>query len=453
VTRLDNKFYLEADLTVVDSPSADLAFKATASDSLLIPSVNKQPDLLYNKAVFVSTGENKNGAYFLPLELYKAKGTIVNKAIDMEHDEQTIVGHIIDYAFMRYDRTIFNPDSLYKEQGEELFDKSEFDIGIVAVMHKLRFPEIAQEILDGHYGVSMEVLYSDYNIKVGDVIIPKDQAERSGIVKLIGQHVRVTHGSKPINGKTGTDRILRIFKNMLFYGCGYTKRPANSRSVILESASEVSINNMVKEFDVKGIPVFDKYVYEASKMEIRTDKKEVADLSEEDSGEEGASGGNMDSPTLEVTSNNNDDANCVSFKRHVWDRNSQEAGAQVVAENWCALFDEACPVAGASLNAACLRSVLGRTIVESVSTQFEALLDARYKRAADLLGVPAPEETTRVHAPGNVYNINQVKSEIKNNNVGEPIDNLITHSHSALASLDDSIAKADKVLGKSKSKE
>lgn len=443
-----NKFFLEADISVIDSPSKDLISKAYASDVLSLSKIKRQPDLLYSKAIFVSTGENKNGAYFIPYELYKAKNSIVNKPLDIEHDEQTIVGHIIDYAFMSQDGHQFDPDSTVNKLGENDFNSTNFDIGIVGVMHKVRFPELASEILKGEYGVSMEVLYGDYHIKVGDIIVPKEQAVRSGLIKMVGQHVHITHASKPIRNNNKTDRILKVFKDMFFYGCGFTKRPANTRSVIMESASEnLDMIDKLDTFDVKGIPVFDQYVYEANKMSILPLKKEHADTIVEDMMEEDME---LSRPILEKIADN-DTSQCISFKRHVYDRNSQEAGAKVIAENWCALFDDACPVAGSATDPACYRSVFGRTVIDTVTSKFDVLLRERQKKAAQLIGIPVPEEKeVRVHNPGNTYDINQVRTEITSNNVGEPLEKLIRHSESAIASLDASMVEADKILEKYK---
>lgn len=89
---------LEADIKV-EKETASL--RETAASIINLPKdSDKQIDLLYFSAIFVSSGENLNHAYFMPSELVKAEGTIINKALDVEHKEEEIIGHIYERAFM-----------------------------------------------------------------------------------------------------------------------------------------------------------------------------------------------------------------------------------------------------------------------------------------------------------------------------------------------------------------
>ena len=72
------KIYLEADIELHKETAA---LRERASKIINLPDEKKkQPDLLYFSAIFVSSGENLNHAYFLPSELVAAEGTIINKA-------------------------------------------------------------------------------------------------------------------------------------------------------------------------------------------------------------------------------------------------------------------------------------------------------------------------------------------------------------------------------------
>jgi len=93
-----DKFYIEADITL-EEETEDLQ-KACAAVIDLPRNEDKQPDLQYFSAVFVSAGTNLNGAHFLPSELVKAEDTIVSKALDVEHKEEDVVGHIYDRVFI-----------------------------------------------------------------------------------------------------------------------------------------------------------------------------------------------------------------------------------------------------------------------------------------------------------------------------------------------------------------
>ena len=61
---------------------------------------DRQRDIQYIVAVFVSTGMNLNGGYFMPSELIAARDTMIGKALDVEHLEHYVVGSIYDRVFM-----------------------------------------------------------------------------------------------------------------------------------------------------------------------------------------------------------------------------------------------------------------------------------------------------------------------------------------------------------------
>ena len=76
------------------------AMRKAAASIIDLPTDNKQHDLQYFSAVYVSTGTNLNFAHFMGSEIVAAKDTIASKALDIEHTEDEIIGHLYDYAFM-----------------------------------------------------------------------------------------------------------------------------------------------------------------------------------------------------------------------------------------------------------------------------------------------------------------------------------------------------------------
>ena len=53
-------------------------------------------DLEILPAIFVSTGMNRNDDVFLPEETWAARNTIINKPVNLSHDNEEIVGHIFE---------------------------------------------------------------------------------------------------------------------------------------------------------------------------------------------------------------------------------------------------------------------------------------------------------------------------------------------------------------------
>ena len=122
------KFYLKADIQL-EKETDDLK-KAVAAVIDLPKVEDKQPDLLYFSAIFVSTGTNLNNAHFLPSELVRAENTIVSKALDVEHKEEDIIGHIYDRAYIDTNNKKLNIDELASKESGSL-DKDYSDMHIV----------------------------------------------------------------------------------------------------------------------------------------------------------------------------------------------------------------------------------------------------------------------------------------------------------------------------------
>lgn len=220
-------------ITVVTPLRVETAALSKAAKALALPAEeDRQPDLQYLTAIFVSSGMNKNGAVFLGSELCKASKTIAHKAVDIEHDERAIIGQITNSVYMDHAGKLIDPCSFVGDKVKAA-DMMDMDVAISAIIHKARFPEIADQILNGEWMVSMEAYYRDYDVKVGDLIIPRDQASQLGYDKLVGSVVRVKDGKKEL----GFHLVGRVLRDITFCGVGIVKSPANERSVILESAA------------------------------------------------------------------------------------------------------------------------------------------------------------------------------------------------------------------------
>ena len=94
---MKHKFYMTASLECVKETEA---LRKEVASVIPLPSVkDRQPDLAYFTSRFVSSGTNLNNAHFMGSELVKSSQTIVAKAVDVEHNEEEIIGHIYACAF------------------------------------------------------------------------------------------------------------------------------------------------------------------------------------------------------------------------------------------------------------------------------------------------------------------------------------------------------------------
>lgn len=234
----DKKLYIEADIKVEEETKE---LRSVASKVIDLPKGNKkQPDLMYFSAIFVSSGENLNHAYFLGSELVAAEGTIINKALDIEHSEDEIIGHIYEKAYIDKEGNKLDIKELASRETASL-DGQDMHIAIAGIIYKARFPNIAQEVADNKFKVSMECYFTHYDVKVGDLILDKREAEVLGIAStsddIIGKVTKIMKSGKEIASGTAA----RVLRGICFSGCGIVKNPANPPSIIMETAGDLAI--------------------------------------------------------------------------------------------------------------------------------------------------------------------------------------------------------------------
>ena len=280
---------------------------------------NKTPDMLFFSGIFVSSGENLNKAFFLPSELVKSHTTINNKALDIEHDETQIVGHIYSSVFV--DRHGNKLDIAYlQDMNQDELDKMDIDVMIAGILYKSRFPELAEEVKDSKWKLSMETYFQDYDVKVGDLILSKKEAEAFGLASddVLGRVTRVLKKGKEI----AKGELARVLRGLMFSGCGLVKNPANPRSVILETA---------KKKELEGGEIV---------IEIEPEKEE-ADIGVTDVR-------TQTSPGI-----------CVSYQKRVIDATFAGPDTKILHENWCTLYDVGCtsPSRGAD-HPECIRNMI-----------------------------------------------------------------------------------------------
>lgn len=345
--------YLKAEIKLHEETDS---LREAASVIELPKEGEKQIDLQYFSAVFVSSGANLNHAYFLPSELVKAEGTIVNKAMDIEHNEDEIVGHIYNRAFTDKSGNKLDLEELASMETASL-DGQEVHIVIAGILYKNRFPNLAKEVSDGKWCVSMEAYFSNYDVKIGDMILSRPEAEVLGLAcddSVFGKTAKVL--KKGIEIASG--KIDRVLRNITFSGCGFVKKPANPPSVVLETASDKEI----KSGDDVIIIDYDK---------LDDPAKEEAN-------------NNVTSNNIEVVSSNeeaelqyNDTVGiCVSFKKEIYDNTFKDQSSTLVHTNWCTLYDRACTSFSRDVtDPDCLRNQVQKTAASCV----QGYIDQRNK--------------------------------------------------------------------------
>ncbi len=347
--------YLRANIELQEETDE---LKAAASIIELPKDGEKQIDLQYFSAVFVSSGANLNHAYFLPSELVKAEGTIVNKAMDLEHSEDEIVGHIYERAFMDTKGKKLELSELAALETASL-DTKEFHIAIAGIVYKNRFPDLAREVASGKWFVSMEAYFRSYDVKIGNLIISKPEAEALGLASGDAMGIIFGRLAKVIKNKVEIAKgtIDRVLRDITFSGCGFVKKPANPLSVVLETANE----------RIRDIPVDDEVIVldydklkeeheEMSNIKVTSDKIEPPDSEE---------GELQYNDTVGI---------CVSYKKEVYDSTFKDELSKIVHSNWCALYERGCTSFSRDVtDPKCLRNVIREAVVKAAHMYIEQI--------------------------------------------------------------------------------
>lgn len=361
---MENKVYLEAPI-IIHEETKEL--RERASKVIELPEENKkQPDLMYFSAILVSSGENLNHAYFLGSELVAAEGTIVNKALDIEHSEEDIVGHIYDRVFITKEG---NPLDLKELSSREVagLDKQEMHIAIAGIIYKNRFPNLAEEISSGEWkSVSMECYYQGYDVKVGDLVLSTKEAEAIGLASedstLLGRVAKILKNGKEI----ATGKIARVLRGICFSGCGLVKNPANPPSVILETATEKP--KETKKLDADEIIILNYDNLEDNNVTSKNVEKLF-------STKESAKDGMLDDSV----------GICVNYKRIVKDKDGN-----TTANDWCSAYDKVCTsFSRDTTDPDCLRNQEIRDLTKVAVAKLVAEREAKDRRKELLVGLKA----------------------------------------------------------------
>jgi hypothetical protein len=234
-------------------------------------------DLYYVQSVLVTSTWNKNDDIFTKEEIWAAKKTPEDKPTNLEHDENTIIGHIVSNWSITDDGILIDEDTPVENLPEK------FHIVTGSVIYKSysspelrdRTNKLISEIENGTKYVSMECIFKgfDYgliNQETGEYKV----LSRSDETSFLTKHLRAYGGS----GKYENHKIGRVLRNITFSGKGYVDKPANPDSIIFNKENFESVSNKKstnKSFS--GVSENRPNTTEVNNMNL---EKEVAELKE-----------------------------------------------------------------------------------------------------------------------------------------------------------------------------
>jgi len=232
-------------------------------------------DLYYVQSILVTSSWNKNDDIFTKEEVWAAKNTPEDKPTNLEHDENTIIGHIVSNWSITDDGILISDSTPVENLPEK------FHIVTGSVIYKAytnpelkeRTAKLIAEIENGSKYVSMECMFKgfDYGL-INEATGEYKILSRSENTAFLTKHLRAYGGS----GKYQDHKVGRVLRSITFSGKGYVDKPANPDSIIFnkENFSGFSyLKNADKSFS--GVSDSRQNPMEVNNMSL---EKEVAEL-------------------------------------------------------------------------------------------------------------------------------------------------------------------------------
>jgi hypothetical protein len=199
------------------------AFRALAS--------MQDSDLYYTQSILVTSSWNKNDDVFDKHEIWAARHSPEHKPTNLEHDEGTIIGHIVSNYPITEDGILIDENTPIENLPEK------YHILTGAVIYKAYTkPELQErtniliaEIESGSKYVSMECFFKGFDY--GLINKSNNQYKilsRDNNTAYLSKYLRAYGGM----GEHDNYKIGRVLRNITFSGKGYVDKPANSDSII-----------------------------------------------------------------------------------------------------------------------------------------------------------------------------------------------------------------------------
>ena len=190
-------------------------------------------DLYYVQSILVSSSWNRNDDIFDRAEVWAARATPEDKPTNLEHDENTIIGHITSNWPIDLDgKTIADDIDI-----DDLPEK--FHIVTGSVIYKAystpelkeRAERLIAEIENGTKYVSMECYFKGFDYGLTNKITGEYKVlARNEDTAYLTKHLRAYGGS----GEQDNYKLGRVLRNITFSGKGFVDKPANPDSIIFQ---------------------------------------------------------------------------------------------------------------------------------------------------------------------------------------------------------------------------
>lgn len=195
-------------------------------------------------SILVSSNCNKNDDVFLPQEVWRSRSTPLNQPANLNHDSNTIVGHIVEsYAIDDEKKKV------------EQFDGQPISLVTKSHIYKTigdKANALIEQVKSGKMFVSMECLFDDYDyllVKGGKKVLVK----RNDTTRFLTSSLRAYGGRGIYEGY----KVARVLRRFTFSGFGFVDTPANTHSVILPDDYANDEIDDYQQVDIEADPTVD----------------------------------------------------------------------------------------------------------------------------------------------------------------------------------------------------
>lgn len=237
---------------------SDRSFSATQKKEIKAFAGLNDSDLYYTQSILVTTSWNKNDDIFDKEEVWAARNSPIHKPTNLEHDENTIVGHITSNWPITDDGILIDENTPVENLPERfhILTASVVYNGYTDPSLRERANELISEIEDGTKYVSMECFFKGFDYGVTNKSTGEYKVlARNEDTAYLTKHLRAYGGA----GEHEDYKIGRVLRNITFSGKGFVNRPANPDSIIFSKDSfrfENEKNNEEKNDSLEEIGVF-----------------------------------------------------------------------------------------------------------------------------------------------------------------------------------------------------
>jgi len=239
-------------------------------------------DLYYVQSILVSSSWNKNDDIFDKTEVWAARNTPEDKPTNLEHDENTIIGHITSNWPITEDGILIDESTPIENIPEK------FHILTGSVIYKsfsspelrARSAQLIGEIESGQKFVSMECYFKNFDYGIID--------KSTGSYKVLARNEDTAYLTKFLRAYGGQGehenyKIGRVLRNITFSGKGFVNKPANPDSIIFSRnmiMNELDKNSTEKKDDLTIAGVSNNQFNSNAENNTMNLENQIAELAE-----------------------------------------------------------------------------------------------------------------------------------------------------------------------------